>query len=139
MSGSNRNSISFRRLGLGFGGGILLAAMALYYAFDPARSVLFPACYFHAFTGLDCPGCGGQRAVHHLLHGEIAAAFHANALFVSLVPVGMWLGLRYILVRYAGQPLPAVFLNRTCLWLLIAAVVLFGIGRNLPGFEWLRP
>ena len=128
------------KLVIGIGVLALVVGLAMFRAFDPAHHGFFPRCAFHSLTGLDCPGCGGQRAVHHLLHGEIAAAFRANALLLSLlIPMGIWLGLRWTLQRLAGWSMPALFLNRTGLWLLIAALVVFGILRNLPGFAWLRP
>ena len=118
----------------------LISGLLVYYFVNPSEYSLFPSCQFYRLTGILCPGCGGQRAVHHLLHGEIAAAFRANALLLSLlIPMGIWLGLRWTLQRLAGWSMPALFLNRTGLWLLIAALVVFGILRNLPGFAWLRP
>lgn len=99
----------------------VLAGLVIFWAFDPSQYVFFPRCMFHSMTGLDCPGCGGQRALHHVLHGQFAAAFGANALFMLLLPVGMWLLLRFALGRCANCTLPAVFLNRTCVWLLVGA------------------
>ena len=116
-----------------------VGGLALLRWFDPAQYAFFPRCTLHMLTGLECPGCGGQRAVHQLLHGEINAAFQANALLVGLLPVGAWLLLRFILARCTRHNLPAMFLNRTSLWLFVAALVVFGLVRNLPGFEWLRP
>lgn len=58
---------------------VVSVAMALgvvYFFFDPAGSRLFPRCPFLSLTGLRCPGCGSQRALHSLLHGEIARAAH---------------------------------------------------------------
>ena len=125
---------------IGLGVLALVVGLAMFRVFDPAHHGFFPKCAIHSLTGLDCPGCGGQRAVHHLLNGEISAAFRANALLLSLlIPMGVWLGLRWSLQRLSGRSLPALFLNRTALWLLLAALVLFGILRNLPGFVWLRP
>lgn len=46
-----------------------------------------PRCWFHYFTGLDCPGCGSQRMVHALLHGDVAAAWRHNAFLLLLSPV----------------------------------------------------
>ena len=43
-------------------------------------------CIFHSFTGLDCPGCGSQRAASALLHGKFLQAIDYNILFVFLVP-----------------------------------------------------
>ena len=38
------------------------------------------------FTGLECPGCGSQRAIHSLLNGDLVAAVHYNALTVAAIP-----------------------------------------------------
>jgi hypothetical protein len=39
-----------------------------------------PACPFHAWTGLPCPGCGTTRAVTALAGGDLAGAFAWNPL-----------------------------------------------------------
>ncbi len=41
--------------------------------FDPTGVV--PPCLFHRVSGLYCPGCGGTRAVHALLEGNLIASF----------------------------------------------------------------
>lgn len=64
----------------------LFAILLFYYIFDPASYVWMPQCFFHKLTGLQCMGCGSQRAVHALLHGDIASAFLANAYMVSALP-----------------------------------------------------
>ncbi|MCM1178021.1 MAG: DUF2752 domain-containing protein [Clostridium sp.] len=46
-------------------------------------------------TGLYCPGCGSQRAVHHLLNGRILQAVRYNVLLVAAVPyLLVWVALR---------------------------------------------
>ncbi len=67
----------------------VLAGAAQLYIFDPTKGGFFPICVFHALTGLECPGCGGLRAVHQLSHGHIAAAWHYNPFVVALTPVAM--------------------------------------------------
>ena len=61
---------------------VALAAGVL-FCFDPNRYPFYPLCFFHRATGLLCPGCGSLRALHQLLHGNLATAFHFNALLVS--------------------------------------------------------
>jgi hypothetical protein len=107
--------------------------------FDPAQHGFFPRCAFHSATGWECPGCGGQRAAHHLLRGHVAQALQANALVVVILPALIWLVVRWWLGRRGGPRLPALFLNRTCFWLLLALLVGFSLLRNLPAFAWLRP
>ena len=40
---------------------------------NPYESGAFPSCIFYQATGWYCPGCGGLRATHELLHGDVAA------------------------------------------------------------------
>ena len=56
------------------------------YRFDPTTAGFYPPCLFHALTGLQCPGCGTTRALHHLLHGDVAGAFRLNAMLFVVVP-----------------------------------------------------
>ena len=37
-----------------------------------------PVCYFHALTGLPCPGCGATRCVRNVMSGELTMAFRMN-------------------------------------------------------------
>ena len=110
------------------GAGIL----SVYAFFDPARHSLFPQCAFHQLTGLDCPGCGGQRALHQLLHGNLIEAFRFNALLIMLMPVGLWMGIRQLLKSLTGAQWPVLFRTDGWVWILAAAALGFTIVRNLP-------
>ncbi|MFN8034642.1 MAG: DUF2752 domain-containing protein [Acidimicrobiia bacterium] len=101
---------------------------------DPARGV-FPMCPFHAVTGLWCPGCGATRAAHALLHGHVVTALHDNVLLVLAVPFALAWSWRWFLGR--ADRLPRVPVAVTC-W-LPAALVVFGLLRNLPAFGSLAP
>lgn len=68
-------------------GAVGLLLLALYYLFDPSESGIFPACPSHLLTGYDCPGCGTQRALHALLHGDLLGVVHYNAMLVVGVPL----------------------------------------------------
>ncbi len=68
--------------------GVAVAAVcAVYFAVDPAASRFVPKCLFHELTGWQCPGCGSQRMLHALLHGDIVAAWHHNAVLLLLLPL----------------------------------------------------
>jgi hypothetical protein len=109
---------------------ILCSAGALvFFLFDPTRVSIFPPCVFHQVSGLDCPGCGAQRALHQLLHGNLVAALRLNALFVLSLPLAAWYGPRLISRAMAGKTtgnVPRWF------WFYLAAWVIFGLVRNLP-------
>src|SRR5208283_1274662 len=48
-------------------------AAAVLFVFDPATAGFYPVCALHEMTGLQCPGCGGLRAMHQVFHGHLAA------------------------------------------------------------------
>ena len=66
--------------------GAVTIVIIIYYAFNPLQSRFFPKCVFHAVTGYECPGCGTQRAIHSLLHGQLLNAIKYNLLFVVSLP-----------------------------------------------------
>ena len=66
---------------------ILIALATTYYSYNPEMYTFFPECPFHKYLHLDCPGCGSQRAVHALLHGNIRKALDFNILMVASLPL----------------------------------------------------
>ena len=68
---------------------ILVIAGILYYVFNPSSDSWFFKCPFHLITGLQCPGCGTQRAIHCLLHGDAMEALSFNAFIVIIIPFFM--------------------------------------------------
>lgn len=65
---------------------IMTAIVGLYFYVDPTSTPLFPRCPINAITGLQCPGCGSQRAIHALLHADLAAAWRYNPLLPLSIP-----------------------------------------------------
>ena len=65
---------------------IAMVMVYIYRTYDPAsgESVIpFPKCPFKVLTGLDCPGCGSQRAIHSLLHWDIVSIPYMLLLLIS--------------------------------------------------------
>lgn len=108
------------------------------YWFDPARGGPYPVCYFHQSTGLLCPGCGGLRALHQLLHGQVGAALYFNPLLVLCLPVVAGVAGWCALNVFRGRP-GAFVVQPAWLWWAGAVVLVFSILRNLPlpGLAWL--
>jgi hypothetical protein len=65
-------------------GALTLCATAYVGLVDPNEPGHYPLCPTKALTGLDCPGCGGLRATHALVTGDVVGALDHNA-FVVLV------------------------------------------------------
>lgn len=107
-----------------------LGVAVLYYIFDPGKSVFAPKCVFHELTGLDCPGCGSQRMLHALLHGDLAGAWEANAFLLCcgplLVLMAVGAGPRTRLPRLYRviNSLPAIVI-------MAVALLVWTIGRNM--------
>jgi hypothetical protein len=109
-----------------------VAGLAALFLFDPARWPFYPACMFHKLTGLNCPGCGGLRALHQLVHGHLTKALHFNALAVLALPVLLGISARALWLRKTGPVKSRTFFPPAALWLFLAVMVVFGIVRNLP-------
>jgi len=63
-----------------------------------------PRCPFNWATGLLCPACGGTRMTYDLMHGDVVAAFHDNALLLTLgVPAAVYFGGRWLLEGLRGR------------------------------------
>ncbi len=119
----------------------MAAAAVLLEVFDPATSGVFPPCPLRYLTGWYCPGCGSLRAIHQLLHGNLRAAWGLNPLTVVLLPFLTYGMASFALLELRGQGLPQPFLRAGWIRALCAAIVLFGIARNLTmhPFDLLAP
>ena len=60
---------------------------AFLYLNDPINSDYTPKCWFKAFTGLSCPGCGFQRCVHAMFHGDFLCAIKFNLFLAIGIPI----------------------------------------------------
>jgi hypothetical protein len=121
---SNRGQF-FTALGTGAAvvGGLAYIGLA-----DPHRpNFLFPACPFHAATGLLCPGCGGLRMAHDVLNGDLSAAVVDNV--VALI--GLPLLLVWILLRRRSE---RPWLTPVSGSVIVVIAVMWTVVRNLPGF-----
>jgi len=66
---------------------ILISTSCLIYFYSPTEYTFYPPCILKMVTGLDCPGCGGIRALYNLLHGQFLRAADYNLLFVTILPL----------------------------------------------------
>lgn len=102
--------------------------ISIYAIFDPS-SGFFPACPIKFLTGLDCPGCGSQRAFHALLHGDIEAAWHFNALIFLLTPVAALITVAE-LTREKHPRFHRAMTSPAIIATIIALIILWTIVRN---------
>ena len=65
---------------------ILFCGYFLYFN-DPINSDYTPKCWFKVFTGLSCPGCGFQRCMHAMFHGDFLSAIKYNLFLAIGIPI----------------------------------------------------
>lgn len=112
----------------------LLVALGLGYLLvaNPHDSgVVMPKCPTKLLTGLDCPGCGGLRMTHDLLHGDLGGAAHSNLFLLLMLPVIAVLLWRATRARWQGitSRVPAA-----AGYSILLVAVVFAVVRNLPGW-----
>jgi len=111
------------------------AALAVVYHWNPESAGFFPACPIRALTGYYCPGCGSTRALHQLLHGNIAAAFSYNPLFVLAMPLVAYWIITEVILLFGGR-LPRITVPVKVMWLALGVVIAFGVLRNIPHYPF---
>lgn len=112
---------------------ILLTLGVVYFIFNPATSTLFPHCPFLVMTGLKCPGCGSQRAIHSLLHLNIGSAISYNFMLVASIPLVAIL--IYAELRRKTSPTLYSRINKPAFtWAIFAIFTAWWILRNI--FDW---
>ncbi|CAL9608871.1 hypothetical protein SUDANB105_05577 [Streptomyces sp. enrichment culture] len=120
----------------------VLAAVAGAFAYvgavDPNEPGHYPVCPLLRLTGLYCPGCGGLRSAHAVVHGDLAAALQANAVAVAGYALFAVAWTVWVVRAARGRPL-RLDLRSAHLWAVGALVLVFTVVRNLPFGGWLHP
>lgn len=113
-----------------------LVALGFFFAFDPSEASFFPACPLKTATGLDCPGCGSQRAIHQLLHLNVKEAFMFNPLLVLSIPYllfAIWVD-RIRPQAAWSQKWRKRLMGPKSIWVILAIVLVFFVIRNVFSF-----
>ncbi|QZE15207.1 DUF2752 domain-containing protein [Halosquirtibacter laminarini] len=111
---------------------LLIAAVSLYFYIDPQRSNMFPKCTFLQLTGLQCPGCGSQRAIHQLLHGNIMEACRYNTFVIIAIPYILlgWF-VEYQSIKHGKcNRIRNILYGRSAIYISAITITLFFLIRN---------
>lgn len=90
----------------------------------------FPPCGLKSFFHLYCPGCGGTRALEHLLHLRFMQSLLCNplVLFMAISLIYYWLKALIELIRQHGDAFFSIHLG--FLWAFLIILVSFFFIRN---------
>ncbi|RPD94476.1 DUF2752 domain-containing protein [Aureibaculum marinum] len=121
---------------------LLSGVIALFYFIVFPNEIGFILrCPLYDTTGVYCPGCGSQRAIHNLVHGNFLAALKQNIMLI--------LGVLALLYHYGIVLSNSIFKtnfksilnNKKVLLIALAILLLFWILRNIPyyPFTFLAP
>lgn len=113
---------------------LLLCGVGVYifYSYNPETSGFFLQCPFKLLTGYDCPGCGSQRALHALLHGDVKQAFTYNPLFILAIPyviTGFIFNQDKVKTKYPR--LRKALFGQKAIYIILSIVIAFWLLRNL--------
>ncbi|MFI3299433.1 MAG: DUF2752 domain-containing protein [Rikenellaceae bacterium] len=136
--------MSLKRILLGAMVALAIIALSffvyLYWKVSPSETALFPKCPTLMYLGFECPGCGSQRAIHHLLNGEMLEAMRMNFLLVISIPYIFIWGIFKVYFYMVSEPSGVMLAWRRRLFSTVAIkiiftlVVLFCIVRNFVDF-----
>ena len=111
---------------------LLVSFLIIFYFIGPGIP-----CLFHEITNLYCPGCGITRMFLSLFKLDFYQAFRYNPLvFILLI-----LGIIYWLIKIICQKFKNInlIIPNKIWYVLLIIVIIFGIMRNIPFFDYLGP
>jgi Protein of unknown function (DUF2752) len=108
------------------------ALAAVLWRFPPAQSSFYPQCPIYSMFHLECPGCGGTRALAALLHGHVSEALRLNALVTLMLPLAIGYGFVCYWRFLERRPLRWPPTPPAAIYTAIAVAAVFTLLRNLP-------
>ena len=114
------------------------ALLYLYYTAEGDGAGI--PCPVYRLTGLYCSGCGASRALRSILHLDFYGGLRYNAIFTAAVPfLAVYFSAVAISYIRFGKDKVSSKIPMKAVWIFIAVIILFGVLRNIPPFDFLAP
>ncbi len=111
---------------------LFVAALVVFFVFDPQDVAIFPKCTFKTVIGYDCPGCGSQRAIHDILHLHFADAFAHNALMLLLIPyIILGFSLEFLSLKKRFPRIEKIFFGKWGALAVVSIILIYWVLRNI--------
>ena len=115
---------------------ILISFLIIYFILSELLDVDIP-CLFYEITGYYCPGCGITRLLFSFLKLDFYQAFRYNPLiFILIIITGIYWLVKFILKKFMNI---SIEIPNYVYYILLVIVIIFGILRNIPMFDFLSP
>ena len=115
---------------------ILISFLIIYFILNELLDVGIP-CLFYEITGYYCPGCGITRLLFSFLKLDFYQAFRYNPLiFILIIITGIYWLVKFILKKFMNI---SIEIPNYVYYILLIIVIIFGILRNIPMFDFLSP
>ena len=116
---------------------IVSGVLLFYFLFDARNTAWLPQCPFHLFTGFFCPGCGSQRSLSSILHGEFLQAMRFNILLVASLPFLLYSAAIMVINKTTGHNIiQKIFYSTFFVKVVLIVIIAFWILRNIPVFPF---
>lgn len=110
----------------------LLAAVVLVFRLWPELYRHLPLCIFQMLTGFYCPGCGGTRALTHLLSGKLLSSLVLHPLVPYAAVVCGWFMVSQTIQRLSGGRIAIGMRYRDVyLWIALGIVIVNFLVKNI--------
>ncbi|MGW5337162.1 MULTISPECIES: DUF2752 domain-containing protein [Rhodococcus] len=112
--------------------GAVAVCAAVAWADPTTPGGVIPPCPTYSLFGILCPGCGSSRMLYSLVHLDVPAALHYNALgLVALAVLTVAFGL-WTWSRARGTPMPRWTRYRWPPHLVLILTAMWFVVRNIP-------
>ena len=112
--------------------GAIAVCAAVAWADPTTPGGIIPPCPTYSLFGILCPGCGSSRMMYSLVHLDVPAALHYNAL--ALVALGMLVVVfgAWTWSRGRGTPMPRWTRYRWAPHIVLVLTAVWVVVRNIP-------
>jgi len=115
---------------------LVICLFLFYYFYNPTEYSIFPRCPFNRITGLFCPGCGSQRAIHQILHANFTKGISHNFLIGLAVLVIVYDALIYLMNKVLNKSFKNILHYSKTTYTILILIILFWVLRNIDQYPF---
>lgn len=116
---------------------IFFGILALFYfIINPSEVNFMPRCPLYSTTGVYCPGCGSQRALHDFLHLDLTGVIRHNVLFLLGILVLLYHFFVESMQAFTKKKVTNVLYHPKTPFIFLVIILIYWVLRNLPYYPF---